>query len=394
MASNRFSFEIKTRIFASLACATLALTMFALSSCGVLSAPERDETPSALSLRAQYAYDQGNFAEAVELLEKIKEIDPSNVDARIKLAFSYMGAVGVSHVDTIKKFASLDNSNANLTAILTSAGLSADQVAEVKAGETKVTLLGAESIRAKSLGLTALHNAFLNLCELFSEDTIATLKESAKSATLILELEKCGSGITRVDGNVAIAALFLAINQFSSFGQILDLDSNNDGKIDVEASTSKASTDITNAADLAALTTALDTLTDAANLLSSDAFKLAFAQFKIIDAVIPGSSLPSDVKKSITEIITSLDESIDKINGYVDQGAAASASAGAKAKETAQKANQKADDLLNGKSNSEKLESCQKLLCMRKSFNLGTEESDMPTNCKAYYADLDKTCSQ
>ncbi|MEY2987131.1 MAG: hypothetical protein RJB13_652, partial [Pseudomonadota bacterium] len=382
MSSNRFTFEIKTRVFTSLACATLAVMMLALSSCGVLSAPERDETPSALALRAQYAYDKGNFSEAVELLEKLKKLDPSNVDARIKLAFSYMANAGISHVNTIKKFAGIQNSGANLSALLSNAGLSADQVAEIKSGEKKVTLLTADELRTKSSGLSTLHNAFLSLCELFSESTISTLKESAKSAFSILELEKCGTGINRDDGNVSIAALFLAINQFASFGLILDFDANNDGKMDIEEATSKASSDISGANDINTLTNSLQVLTEAADFLSSDAFKWAFSQFKVIDAVVSGSNLPGEVKDSITRITSSLNESIDKINGYVDQGAAAGASAGSKAQETAAKANQKADTLLDGKTAEEKTNSCQKLYCMRKSFNLPAGESDMPTQCR------------
>jgi tetratricopeptide (TPR) repeat protein len=396
MASNRLSFEIKTRVFASLACATLALTMFALSSCGVLSAPDRDETPSALALRAQYAYDKGDFSEAVELLEKLKKIDPSNTDARIKLAFSYMGAAGISHIDTIKKFATLGSSGGDVSTIINNAGLSAAQVAEIKSADKKVTLLTAEELRGKSAGLTTLHNAFLSLCELFSENTISTLKESAKSASSIIEIEKCGSGINRADGSVSIAALFLAINQFASLGQILDLDADGDGKIDIETSTSKASNDVTNAPDLNTLTRSLKALTDAADFLSSDAFKWAFSQFKVIDAVVVGSNLPDEVKNSITKITTSLNESIDKINGYVDQGASAGASAGEKAKETATKANQKADALLSGKSDDEKKKACQDVYCMRKSFSLPTTEADMPSECGgAIYASLSEdTCSQ
>jgi outer membrane murein-binding lipoprotein Lpp len=234
----------------------------------------------------------------------------------------------------------------------------------------------------------------LSLCGLFAESTITKLKESAKSAYSILELEKCGNGISVSDGSVSIAALFLAINQFSSFSSILDFDKDGDGKFDIETSTSKASSDITAATDLNKLTTAVSSLTDAANFLTSDGFKWAFAQFKIIDAVIEGSSLPSDVKEPITKITTSLNASIDKINEYIDQGANAGASAGAKAQETAQKANEKADTLLSGQPENEKKESCQKLFCMRKSFNLGTEKSDLPANCHPYYDSLDKTCSQ
>lgn len=397
MASNRLSFEIKTRVFASLACATVALTMFALSSCGVLSAPERDETPSALALRAQYAYDKGNYAEAVELFEKLKKLDPSNVDGRVKLAFAYMANAGISHIDTLKKFAELGGAGGNLTTLTDSSGIKGDSIDQLKR-ENNVSLMTADELRAASPEILKIHKAFLGLCELFTSDTLATLRESAKSATGILQLDNCGEGISTSDGSVSIAALFLAINQFSTFANLLDFDKDKDGKIDIEVSTANASTQINGASNISQLTNAMKVLTDAANFLSSDGFKWAFAQFKVIDAVVSGSNLPSNVKEDLTKVTSTLNASIDKINGYVDQGnsTGSTVGAGAKAEEAAQKANTKADELLSGKSDAEKIESCQKLLCMRKSFNLGIQASDMPSECQgAIYEKLsEENCNQ
>lgn len=383
MADKRLSVEIKTRVFASLACVTVALTMFALSSCGVLSSPERDETPSALALRAQEAYDKGDYAQAVELLEKLKKLDPSNVDARIKLAFSYMAVSEISFTDTIKGFAKLNGAGGGLTGLTSNSGLDEDQLTKLKS-ENNVSLLSADELRAKSAELSRFHTAFLSLCELFSAETISTLKESAKSASEILQLEQCGAGLPESRASVSIAALFLAINQFSTFAKLLDFDKNNDGKIDIEETASSASTKISGATDINQLTTAMETLTDTANFLSSDGFKWAFAQFKIIDAVIVGSGLPEQVKAPLTKITQTLNESIDKINGFVDQGASTgnSVGAGTKATEAAAKANEKADALLAGKSDEDKKDSCQKVFCMRKSFNLGTALDDMPDACK------------
>jgi tetratricopeptide (TPR) repeat protein len=372
--------------------------MFALSSCGVLSAPERDETPSALALRAQEAYDKKDFAKAVELLEKLKKLDPSNVDARIKLAFSYMAVSEIKFTETIKGFAELNGAGGGLTGLTSNSGLDEDQLTKLKS-ENNVSLLSADELRAKSAELNKFHKAFLSLCELFSAETIYSLKESAKSASEILQLEQCGAGLPESRASVSIAALFLAINQFSTFAKLLDFDKNNDGKIDIEETASSASTKISGATDINQLTTAMKTLTDTANFLSSDGFKWAFAQFKIIDAVIVGSGLPEQVKAPLTKITQTLKESIDKINGYVDQGASTGSSveAGAKAKDAADNAKGKVDDYLKQPQNAQAKESsCQQFFCMRKSFNLGTALDDMPNECKPLYGQInnEENCNQ
>jgi hypothetical protein len=85
------------------------------------------------------------------LLEKVKKLDPSNIDARIKLAFSYMATAGISHVDTIKKFATLGSAGSDLKA-LSSVGLDEEQVAKLKASEKNVSLMTAEELRGKLRG--------------------------------------------------------------------------------------------------------------------------------------------------------------------------------------------------------------------------------------------------
>lgn len=395
MASNRFSFETKTRVFASLACVTLALTMFALSSCGVLSSPERDETPSALALRAQYAYDKGNFAEAVELLEKVKKLDPSNINNLTKLAFSYLSQAGYSPAEIAKKATGLSG-NVEIGSLMQLLTISPERIKEIR-DSINVQSATAEDIR-EILEFGNLHKAFLALCSGFSGVTIEDIKTNSKSAESLIEIGNCGSGLPALDGGIALGGVFVALSQFLTLAEVTDFFDGDGKSIRLVSEVSRLQTQMGAASTLDAVRDNLSALDNLAKILKSDSFILLVSQIKIMNSVLVGSNLPNSVKAPLTEGIAKAVQQLEKVDEFLGQSSTTTPVAGSvstEANKAAAKANEKLDEYIKEDTPAgEAKESCQKLLCMRKSYGLPTLQADMPTKCGEYYDSLDKTCSQ
>lgn len=384
MSVGSSSFEFKTRLWASAGCAALAAALFALSACGVLSSPERDETPSALMLRAQAAYDSGSYSEAVTLLEKAVDLDPANEEARVRLAFSYNGSLGITPLNMIKNLTSSSTStsgNSDITKLTNGSGLPKARTDKIK--ENKSSLTNVAALRQLFPEFTTFQKAFLSLCPLFSSQTLTTLKQKVPTAEVLLEVSKCNSGVPTSNANVSIAALSLAIEQFSSLYKSI-LDTDGDGRIDVEKDAADASASLNNLTDINSLNQATRKLTLVASTLKGEVFKLSMAQFSIISAVIVGSSLPSSVKDPLQKAVSGIEDMVQKIDGYLDAGKATASSnsvGGQSAQQAAQKANTQADSLLATKTTKEKQDTCNQLYCFRTAYGLPTEASDMPSQC-------------
>lgn len=401
MYLGRSNFEIKTRIWASISCAALAATLFALSACGALSSKEREETPSALMLKAQTAYDSGKYEDAIVYLNKVVAKDPSNQEARVRLAFSLNASIGVSPLNLLKSLTGSgtgsSGTNGDLGKITSGAGLSKAKTEKIKS--ERAVLTDVSKLRSKFSEFRVFQEAFLTLCPLFSTQTLNDLKERSPSAVTLMEIDKCNNGVPVSDANVSIAALTLAIDQFATLYNSV-LDTNGDGVIDVQKDAQDASSKLSSinpaegAAALASLNNATQTLTTVSATLKGDVFKLATAQFSIISSVIRGSNLPANIADPLNKAVTALESSLNTINGYLDAGktTGSSTSSGQSAVTAANNANTKADAILATKSPAEKQETCKNVYCLRDAYGLPKGDADMPTQCSG--VTYSKTCTQ
>lgn len=404
MSLGSSSFEFKTRLWASAGCAALAAALFALSACGVLSSPERDETPSALMLRAQAAYDSGKYSEAVSLLQDVVKKDPSNEEARIRLAFSYNGSIGVTPLNLLKTLASSSSApssggtgNSDITKLTSGAGLSKTRTEEIK--NKRNSLTSVDILREQFEEFQTFQDAFLTLCPLFSKTTLDTLRVKSASAVTLMKLDQCRDGVVSSNVNVSIAALILAIDQFSTLYKSI-LDSDGDGQIDAEKDSKDASDSIsglsagtgTTDESLSKLNIATQKLTGVATTLKGEVFKLAIAQFSVISAVVDGSNLPSTIAVPLKKAVDGLDAAVAQINKYLDAGKATSTSTGgAAAQDAAAKANEKAQTLLAGQDATKTNETCTSIYCLRTAYGLSVSNpGDLPNQCTA----APYTCTQ
>lgn len=384
----------QTNVQRKLKLVALSMTFAVVSACGFLANPDRKETPSRLLLEAQAAYDSGDYAKAQSLLEKVIVIDPSNEDARIRLAFAYNGTLGITPIELIKTFAGSSgssSSSSDINSLTSKSSLPDKTIKELKQNATATTSVS--ELRAKIEEFATFQKAFLVICPLFSKDTMTALKTKAASALDLLEIDKCGPGRDRVGANVTIAALSMALGQFSSLYKAI-LDANGDGKFDLEvrANAAKSSIDGLNTAggdiatNVATLTKATDDLNYVLSQLQGEVFKLAISQFSIIDAVIGATSLPAEIKSGITAGINSLNSALNNINSYLDAGKSTGGTAktGTATAEAADKAKDKANEII-GKLDPNKADDqkkindlCTSAFCLNKTAGVG-----LPTSCDA-----------
>ena len=405
MAKLGFSRQFNGRFWAVLAAVAFGACGTGLSACGALSSPERQKTPSSLLLQAQAAYDAGNYSKAVELLESVIEKDPSNDNARVHLVFSYNGSVGITPTGLIKTLLSSSStsgtsgSGSDVTKLTSKSGLPDSTVTELKKQSSTITTVA--QLRKLFPAFATFQKSFLTLCPLFSTETISSLKTKAASAVDLLEVSNCGSGRPNADANVSIAAMSLSLAQFSSLYKAV-LDPDGDGVINLQSDASKASTDLQNLSSssktatekLATLNSATATLTNVASQLKGEVFKLAISQFSVIEAVVDGANLPSNVKDPLKKGVSGLTDALAKINGYLDAGKSTGAATGTgeTAKTAAANANTQADTLLAGNP-AEKPATCNKIYCFRTAYGLPTGGvGDMPSQCTV--GSYSTTCSQ
>ncbi|NBW81615.1 hypothetical protein EBR21_07660 [bacterium] len=365
-----------------------------ITACGFLSNPDRKETPSRLMLDAQAAYDAGNYSKAIELLEKLVEKDPSNEEGRIRLTFAYNGSLGITPTEFIKTFTSSSSGTAtsgvsDISKLTGKSSLPDATVQKLKTSSSGITSV--EQLRTQFKEFATFQKAFLALCPLFSTSTMAALKTKAASALDILEVSKCGNGRPSANANVSIAALSLALGQFSSLYKAI-LDADNDGKFDLEeqATAAKSSIDgldTTKPAALDTLRSATNTLTYVGSQLQGEVFKLAISQFSIIDAVVAGTNLPTDIKAGISAGVSGVNTALEKINGYLDAGKStgSTAQSGTATAQAAANAQAKAETLLNGKTEAEIDAFCKDAYCFKLTFG----NSITPSQCanRTYTAD-------
>jgi hypothetical protein len=352
-------------------------------------------------LKAQEAYDSGKYDEAITHLNKVVEKDPSNQEARVRLAFALNASVGVTPIKLLKSLTASTpggtGANSDLSKLTSGAGLSKTRTEQIK--QNKAVLTDINSLRELVPEFKTFQNAFLTLCPLLSRQTLADLRTRSPSAVTLMEIDKCKEGVEESNDNVNIAALILAVDQFATLYNSV-LDTNGDGVIDVQKDAQDASSKLSTlntgggAAALSTLNNATQTLTLVAATLKGDVFKLATAQFSIISSVIRGSDLPSSIATPLDKAVTALEKSLNEINGYLDAGktTGSSTTSGQSAVTAAKDANTKADQILQGQPASEKPETCKNVYCLREAYGLPRGDTEMPSQCTG--VNYSKTCTQ
>jgi len=394
MKKSRKSRERATSFKLAVKVSALVLPVVLGTACGAMSNPARKDMPSRLMLEAQAEYDAGNYSKAAELLEKLVEKDPSNDEGRVRLTFAYSGSLGITPVEFVKNLAastgSSGGSGSDITKLTGKSSLPDEKIQKLKTQSGTIT--SADQLRTLFPEFATFQKAFLTVCPLFSKATIAALKTKAASALDILEVSRCGDGRDSANANISVAALFLALGQFSSLYKAV-LDADGDGTIDIQkkATDAKASIDSLNATNsngnpaaaavgLETLRTATQTLTSVGQTLKGDVFKLAVAQFSIIDAVVTGTNLPADVKTNISKGIEGLNTALATINSYMDAGKTTSTTTttGTATTQAAAQAKDKADSLLNTITDEDKIAAyCKDIYCFNQIYNT----AQTPTKC-------------
>jgi hypothetical protein len=386
----------------------LAAALFALSACGVLSSPERDETPSALMLRAQAAYDSGNYSEASSLFNRVVEKDPSNLAARARLSYAYLGSAGVSIIGIVKsKIPSSSGGNSssggsdNLNKLTENSGLPAQRISKLKSESANISTV--EQLRDAISEFKTFQKAFESLCPAFPSSTLTKLNELSPAIKSVLNLERCGPGLATMNSDVTVAAIFLTLAQVSTLqpvflatqadGKTFEIESKAKESSDKISTLSSSSSGATDLANLQTLNQSLDALRKVVSTLEGPIVKYTSAQISILSAVVNGSNLPSTVKTSIFDLENSLNSALSAVNKYSSSAQSGASGAGGasqdKVKESLTSAKSKAAEYFKTVTNQdEKEKTCKNIYCV--ALNQPDPASFLPAECqfKSY------TCTQ
>ncbi|MFZ9521433.1 MAG: hypothetical protein ACO3A4_13245 [Silvanigrellaceae bacterium] len=395
--SCKKSLSLKSKI----KCVAFAGPLLFITACGFLSSPDRKETPSRLTIEAQAAYDAGDYSKAVELLEKLVEKDPSNINGRVRLAYSYLGKSNISVFDVIKsKSTSGSTSGSNITALTSGAGLSKEKSDAIKAKESQNLLTNINSLRSSFDEFAALQKAFETICPLFPVETINKLKAQTAAIKEALNVAACKDGISTSNSDVLLAGMMTALIQVATLFPIF-VPTEADGKTpkaqtqaqsyQTEISSLGSATDATQAAsNLTRLNAALTGLNNLVSSVTSPTgiVNYTLAQARVISAVIVGLNLPAETKASLSSIDSTLDAALDGLGKFVNVGqtAAGSGTGGASAAKTQQAlsdAKTKATDYFNkiGDNPEQKQTTCKNMYCAGLASGTPNPESYLPAEC-------------
>lgn len=394
----------KNSVLRTFLCCSGLFALINVASCGVLSSPERSETPSALILKAQAAYDAGDYSSAVSLLEPLVQKDPGNVAARTRLAYSHMGTAGVSILNMIKSKIPSDSgssttSSDNINSLTQNSGLPAERIETLKSKSAQITTI--ESLREQFTEFQTFQKAFEVLCPVLPSTTLIKLNDLNSKMKEVLNISSCGSGTSDVNSDIIFATLFLTLAQVSTLQPVF-LGTETDGKtFSIEAQAKQASDKITTLSsaqsndpstaltNLQELNRSLTTLNTVVNTLEGEVVKFSSAQITILSAVVGGSNLPDEVKTSITKLETSLNTALNAVNKYSNKSQSAASSSG-----TAAGDNKVKTSLTNAKSTAEKyfqtvtseeekLKTCKNIYCAASSSGQAEPSSFLPSGCQA-----------
>lgn len=345
-----------------------AATAAALTGCGNgwINSNARKETPSALMLDAQLAYDQQDYTTSAALYEKIVGIDPENAEARTRLAFAYNAQAGLAVFDLVGKMLTYSKSsgagsggdgNNAMSSFSGIVGLSTQEKLDLftalnskfKSSPSGVDRLNLAAttladLRATSPKLSYLHAAFTKACKLIPRRILDKVIRESDSPEIklsqLFELDaSCNGGVP--DGGPANSGAMFAtaigsLAQAAVLYQIaLDPDSN--GTINLADDSTSLSTKLTTlqgeisavtgndiasftlmSAKMKELNSTTTSLLDLGKELSGEIVSATAIHFNLLTlliAEIPG--IPSSVQKSIDDAISKFNDSKQALSGVV-----------------------------------------------------------------------------
>ena len=364
---------------------TLAITLTAvvLNSCGNawMSSQKRKNSPSALMLSGQWAYDKGDFENAVNFFQQVVDSDTANANARIRLAYAINAHSGLNPLDLIAKLANLNKApaaSATPKAALEDANLffqepdiflddpkpasgasSVTAFAEV-IGLSKVEkdalylkkLKTIDQLRAASPRYALLHRSWKAICQLIPKSALDSVVGKDKILQKNLEIENCKGGLPATSKERTSALFAAAIGSMAQAAGLyqIALDYDGDGQIDLVTQAQSITTDLTalNAKakelgskgtqtidDITALgetmsqlNTKMAELTSLSATLKGELINLTLAHFGFVALLTAGMGMPESMTKSITGTLSKFNEAKDKLNGFLSAGSPAAGGAG------------------------------------------------------------------
>jgi tetratricopeptide (TPR) repeat protein len=316
----------------------------------------RDETPAALKAKGVYFYDKGRYEEASAIFEKLLNQDPENEDARVFYAYTLNSLAGLSVLDLIGKLSGVGkttsaklaplaptptptaSSTSNLLRYISVLGLNDNDRTSLTTkldADAKVTDKSNPDyakLVEHSPKIALFKKSWEVACRLIPATTLDEMWGKALSSEALktaVSAEACKGGLP-AGNETKSAALFAlsmtALAQAATLYQLI-VDANGDGTVDLVASASTLSTNITSVNSQAATSTnpsaALETLNgyikemqNVAAKIQSTSMDVTLFQFNLLSnlAVLLGAS--NQIKETINKAITAFDSARDKIKEY------------------------------------------------------------------------------
>lgn len=422
-----------SRIPVTLAAVSVAgLAALASHGCGNawITSKERENSPSALMTKAQFAYDKGDFEKAAEYFGKVVDKDPTNEKARIRLAYAINGRAGLSPFDLVTKLTNLKSPTASSGASATMGGSTgssstssitqftnlvgldaADKTAIANALKSKPKTIG--TLRSVSPRFALLHESWLAACQLVPKDALDLVIASNTTLRSAFEVTSCKGGLTdpaRVKSSALFAVVMMALAQGSGLYQTV-LDANGDGKVDLEVQATQIQQEVTAlsnqsggsaeqiGARMQAINEKLALLGALGKEVTGELVTVALAHFEFVAKLSAKIIFPDDVNKKMTDAITKFNETRDKLNQFTKTGASQSSSTN-KVQDAAKKASASLDKMYDERKaaagsdpakveslNQDMTKACTNFDALKAQFGLPADVTK-PTKCAAAGAGL------
>ena len=286
---------------------------------------DRKETPAALMVEADKAYDQEKYDKAAELYEKVFSLDPAADTAKIRAAYSFLGTVGLTVFKLFEDFSSTttatsgSSATSGLDKVIGVVGLNTAQKQAVIDATTadKTVARDPQKFRAASTKLQKLQRGWKALCAVLPTATLDAAVAGDEKYKTYYSSDSCTQrgNLTVARDSALLAAAVITMSEAASFYQVA-FDADGNGELDFVTSSTTIQTKITSAQAKAAvqatamqgltdLNEALGALTDLSASVESDLVSLTDRHFEVVSSLI--ASIPeidSSVKDSINKGVT------------------------------------------------------------------------------------------
>ena len=344
-----------------------------LTACGNtwVSSKQRESSPSALKLKGDYAYDKANFADSTKYYQLLLDADPTNGEARIRLAYSLNAQADLAPFNLVEKLSALSTpakttgaapatATSSITTFTGLVGLSDAEKALVVNANPAVTT--AAQLRVVSKRFAQLHASWKVVCQLLPANVLASALGSDERLKTMLDVGACKGGLadaSKVKTSALFAATMGSLAQASGLYQTILDDGKGNIKVVEQAKTVSASIETiqksiaaeTDPAKLSAKMTELsDNLAQLAAIgavFQGELIALTLGHFGIVASMSAAIGLPDSVNASINKAVTSFNDAKGKINDYLAVGSSNSGASAyqAKIKDAATKASASVDEI-------------------------------------------------